>query len=217
MCGRFYLDVDFAEVMKHYFGQVTTPVQAKAGEYFPTDQVPVVRMGSQGPKLTRMRWGFAPAYANRPLINARSETILTKKTFSEAFIHRRCLIPASGFYEWESLGDKKKAKRKVFVPGQEIVSFAAIYDRFQDKNGENFWGFSILTKAANVHLEKIHDRMPLILTKDQEKVWIGNHGQTLDPLLALIDAVDPLLAIEPVDDPGDKAGGDPSQEQLTLF
>jgi len=202
MCGRFYLDVDFEEVLKHYFGFVGNyPVNTyEPKEIFPSTDVPVIHRGKEIEKTIHlMKWGFAPAFMNKIIINARSETISEKKMFKEAFFRRRCLIPASGYYEWEKVlqddDSIKKVKRQISVPGQNVVSMAGIYDRFVDKEGKSFWAVSILTKASNEQIRSVHDRMPVILTPGMENKWLANYEEDYTPLFELIKDSSPVYQI----------------------
>lgn len=203
MCGRFFLDVDFEEVLKHYFGIVGDyPVtEYEPREIFPSNSLPVIHRGKEVKRTIHlMKWGFAPSFMNKILINARSETVAEKKLFKEAFFRRRCLIPASGYYEWEKVsgedGKIKKVKRAISVPDKGIVSMAGIYDRFQDKEGKPFWAVTLLTKASNDDVKNVHDRMPLILDKEMEKIWIAKHEEDFTPLYDLITGASPRLHVK---------------------
>ncbi len=203
MCGRFYLDVDFEEIMKHYFGIVGDfPVtEYEPKEIFPSNDIPVVHRGKEVERTIHlMKWGFAPSYMNKIVINARSESITEKRMFKEAFYRRRCLVPASGYYDWEKVLDEndkvKKIKRQICVPDQKIVSMAGIYDRFVDKEGKPFWAVSILTKDSNEHVKQVHDRMPIVLTKEMEAAWIAQYDEDFTPLFEIIKNANPLLRVE---------------------
>jgi len=203
MCGRFYLDVEFEEILKHYFGIVGDfPVtEYEPKEIFPSNAIPVIHRGKEVERTIHlMKWGFAPTYMNKIFINARSETIAEKKMFKEAFFRRRCLVPASGYYEWQKVPgeDNKiiKVKRQISVPSKKIISMAGIYDRFVDKVGKSFWGVSILTKPSNEHVKEVHDRMPIILTKEMETAWIAQYDEDYTPLFDIINKANPEYSIE---------------------
>lgn len=203
MCGRFFLDVEFDEVLKHYFGIIGDyPVmEYEPREIFPSNDIPVIHRGREVERTIHlMKWGFAPSFMNKLLINARSETIAEKRLFREAFIRRRCLVPASGYYEWENvLGDDEKitkVKRSIKVPERKIISMAGIYDRFEDKNGNPFWAVSILTKASNDQVKGVHDRMPVILDKEMERAWIAQYREDYSELFKIINDSSPNFVIE---------------------
>ena len=110
-----------------------------------------------------MFWGFPGYYKKGLLINARGETILERKTFRDSVLHRRCIIPAGHFYEWDS--DKNKA---AFLRKDGTVLYmAGCYRRFENEDC-----FVIITTQANDSVSRVHDRMPLILEKDELKAWL---------------------------------------------
>lgn len=203
MCGRFYLDVDFDEVLRHYFDVVNDyPInEYEPREIFPSNQIPVVHRGKKVDRTIHlMKWGFAPSFMNKLLINARSETVYEKKLFKEAFFRRRCLVPASGYYEWEKKMDEnnkiQKIKHSFERPDQKIFSMAGIYDRFFDKDGQAFWAVTILTQAATEQVSHIHDRMPLILDREMEKNWIKEYDTDYSKLFKILKQTGPELMIK---------------------
>ena len=158
----------------------------------PTQPAAILRQHPQEPvrKLSMMRWGLIPSWAKDPstaasMINARSETASTKPAFSDALKHRRCLIPADGFYEWKRLG----ASRQPFcfeVNGGELFAFAGLWDRWRDANGTWLKTFSILTTTPNAVTSAVHDRMPVILNAEDYDLW-------LDPGMKNVAEVSQLL------------------------
>lgn len=144
----------------------------------PTQPAAILRQHPQEPvrKLSMMRWGLIPSWAKDPstaasMINARSETASTKPAFSDALKHRRCLIPADGFYEWKRLG----ASRQPFcfeVNGGELFAFAGLWDRWRDPSGNWLKTFSILTTTPNAVTSAVHDRMPVILNAEDYDLWL---------------------------------------------
>lgn len=151
------------------------------GEIFPTNQVPILvgenqSMSQSDSKneekdivLTMSKWGFTAPTGKGVLINARSETAFEKKTFRESLMSRRCIIPAAGFYEWDS------DKNKIYftVPEKPCMYMAGLY-RYEKEECR----FVILTTAANASMKDIHDRMPLILDEKMVSEWICNNNQT---------------------------------------
>lgn len=207
MCGRFFLDVDFENVLEHYFGGMAgyPAIEYEPREIFPSNVIPVVHRGKTEERTMHlMKWGFAPVFMKRLLINARAETVAQKNLFREAFVRRRCLIPASGYYEWEVAGQagtkQDKVKKKITVEGQPVISFAGIYDRFQDKEGKSFWAAAILTKASDGAVRDVHDRMPLILTREQESVWIAQHANAEMELHEILNSQIANLLVEDADE-----------------
>lgn len=125
-----------------------------------------------------MRWGLIPFWAKDSkigfkMINARKETLLEKKAFKPAMEQRRCLVPADGFYEWQKKGSKKQAYR-IKTTDREIFSMAGIWDSWTSPDGEKVLSFSIITQEPNEIMKPIHNRMPAILTPEQESLWISN-------------------------------------------
>ena len=149
-------------------GVTTPPLPAfRYGEVFPGSIAPIVTAG-HGARF--MLWGFPNLMAGKqPLINARSETAAEKRTFSDAMASRRCLVPASGYYEWKSLGKNRKEKYEFTLPGRTPMYMAGIYTQGNQ--------FAILTRAASPSVACIHDRMPVILSKTQGGVWLN---ETMD-------------------------------------
>jgi putative SOS response-associated peptidase YedK len=127
-------------------------------------------------ELVSLRWGLIPAWAkdasigNR-LINARSETILEKPSFRTAFQRRRCLIPASGFYEWQTLPDGKQPF--YFTPSDDaLIAFAGVWEQWRAPDGSLIESCTILTTKANEVVAPIHDRMPVIVPPNLDAVWL---------------------------------------------
>lgn len=202
MCGRYYIRVGIRDIMEHYFENITNlpVVEYEPRVIFPSDKVPVIHRGKEVDKTIHlMKWGFAPSYMKKLMINARSETIAEKPLFRESFFRRRCLIPASGYYEWEKLEDEsgkiQKIKRDITVDGSDIISLAGIYDRFQDKEGQYFWAVSILTKDANDSVKDVHNRMPIILDKGLESEWIKDYHDDYTALFEMIKSSSPDLHV----------------------
>ena len=163
-------------------------------EVFPTNKQAIV-VGGGKKSIEGAVWGFAPPFAKRPLINARGETVHEKPTFKEAFLMGRCIVPATSFFEWEKMEDKK-IRREIRVRDQEIFSMAGLYSTFRDKAGLTFVAFTIITTEANSQMKKIHDRMPVILHRDKEDLWLNREERDLDRLKSLMAPTDLVLEIE---------------------
>ena len=178
MCGRFYLDAD-AEFLLNYFRiQYEPKVIIEQPLIFPTQSSPVVIESKGDRRLGLMKWGFKLPNSARPIINSRSETIHEKKMFKEAFEKRRCIVPASGFFEWSDYTDQKpKPQFKVSIPDQPIMCMAGIYTKSIDASGQMEWVFSIVTRDANEDMKAIHPRMPLMLGADEIASWLSQETQ----------------------------------------
>jgi putative SOS response-associated peptidase YedK len=167
MCGRFYIKSDDPALR-----EIARAIEAdaggqkvKSGEIFPTDVVPI----QTGPgEFRATRWGFAGFEGRRPLINARSETILTKPTFRERALARRCLVPASSYFEWKKEGSKK-IKLELFRPEGSLL-LAGLW-RLEANNPPGL-AFVILTREAGSGIRDIHDRMPVIIPPPLAEKWL---------------------------------------------
>ena len=178
MCGRYYIEIDERELQdivdevekksRESYEQLTIKT---SGEIFPTDTVPVqTGMGRFQP----MKWGFV-GFDGKPVINARSETALEKPMFQKPMREQRCLIPASGYYEWQKDG-AKKIKYQLYIPNR-LMYFAGCWR--QEKNSQ-LCTFVILTRPATGGVEVIHDRMPVIIPQNRIDDWlhVGSEAMT---------------------------------------
>lgn len=170
MCGRFYIPEDdsseeLQRIIDHLNRKKATPV--KTGEVRPTDVAAViVNNKSLQPMPFAMKWGYSLA-DRRPLINARSETAETKPLFRDGMQQRRCLIPASHYFEWQQLANKK-IKNAIKPVNSTAMYMAGLY-RFQNGVPE----FIILTREPGESIRHIHDRMPVILPHEALKDWMN--------------------------------------------
>jgi len=131
-------------------------------EVFPGTYAPVIDANNNA---HFMLWGFPSLmHGKQPHINARSETAAVKKTFGESMHSRRCLVPASGFYEWKTVGKKQKEKYEITLPDRVSMYMAGIYS----EDGR----FAVLTRDASPSVAQIHDRMPVILPKALGELWL---------------------------------------------
>ncbi len=131
---------------------------------------------SVNPELQVMRWGLVPSWAKDPVIgyktiNARAETVAEKPSFRNAFIRRRCLIPASGFYEWLDVGGRKQPY-KFTVTDQKLFAFAGLWEHWQGQHGNELTTCVIITTMPNRVVAQIHDRMPVILDREHYWEWL---------------------------------------------
>ena len=171
MCGRYALMASKAELEKRYDAEITSERVEKEEEIFPTTSNLVLLPNK---KIYSVKWGFAPSFAKQPIINARSETILEKPTFREPFEKKRCIIPATAFFEWEkSENEKDKTRRDIRVKGAHIFSIAGICERYPDEEGESILRYAILTTEANEQMAPIHHRMPVLLHREDEEMYLN--------------------------------------------
>jgi len=147
----------------------------------PTNQVHVVIGGETGRQFVSMRWGLLPEWYKTPtdgplLINARAETIAEKPAFRAAFRERRCLIPASGFYEWTKANDGVRLPWYIYQADGSQIALAGIW---QDWGGgeDQMHTCAVVTTRANVQLSAIHHRMPVIVERENWALWMGESGK----------------------------------------
>jgi len=186
MCGRFALPGDVREVVDSFSAQPRDldrwPSLLKARyNICPTQPVAAVRLGEGGREMVGMRWGFLPSWYKTAtggplLINARSETIAEKPAFRDAARNRRCLIPASGFYEWQG---PEKPKTPYFIAPTEggVFAFAGVWQSWRSPEGELIDSCAIVTCPANDMLTPIHHRMPVVIDRDDFGLWLGEEGK----------------------------------------
>lgn len=193
MCGRYL----FAKKPKEIYKRYNIPKQEQLGtnpmyNIYPGARVPVITRNSPN-KVEIMKWGLIPSWSKDPkignkLINARGETVHQKPSFRISFKNKRCLIPATGFYEWGTIKDENSSSKIPYLiqlKTRSIFSFAGIYDIWKDAEGKEFKTFSIITTSANKLMEPIHHRMPVILEKENEDTWLDSSSQP-EKLLKLL-------------------------------
>lgn len=167
MCGRYYIDDETAREIEKLVQNIDKNI--RTGEIFPTNQVPILANNNNDIQSMLYKWGF-PNFRNKGvIINARSETAFEKPMFRKSLIERRCLIPASGFFEWNS----EKEKYYFTSQSEHTFYFCGLYNTFENENR-----FVILTTSPNNSISDIHDRMPLILPKSRYDDWLYNDAAT---------------------------------------
>ena len=167
MCGRYYIDSDMADEIEKVVHDIDQRIRQEhfAGDIFPTNVAPIIEKSEHGLKLDVCRWGYPLSKGKNLVINARVESVLDKPSFKNGIQYHRILIPASGFYEWNQLKEKNMFTRS----DSTVMYLAGFCDWF-----ENERRFVILTTAANESMRKVHDRMPLILEKEQLRDCFSN-------------------------------------------
>ncbi len=176
MCGRFARIVSSKKLREKYRLKENPQLDDRYN-IAPTQPVAAVRATDEGRELALVRWGLIPSWSKDAkigykFINARSETVAEKPSFRSAFKQRRCLIPASGFYEWQKQGTGSKQPYFICPREGELFSFAGLWERWHDPEGEEVETCTILTTTANDLMKPIHDRMPVILDPSSEEQWL---------------------------------------------
>ncbi len=183
MCGRFTQHLSWAEIRRlaDLVGQPRN--LAPHFNLAPTDVVEVLRAGPAGLELTPMRWGLVPSWWKKPLgelpstFNARAETLSERPMFREAFKSRRCIVPASGFYEWT--GEKGRKIPHYFSSADELpLALAGLWETWRDPNGQELHSATIVVGASNNWMSPFHERMPVILSWSDAERWISGDKPT---------------------------------------
>ncbi len=187
MCGRFVLDASVSAVAGIF--EATAPniddhpiLTRPRYNICPTQSVLTIRLGEAGRETVPMRWGFLPHWYKSPtdgplLINARSETIAGKPAFRLACRERRCLIPASGFYEWRSSDPKPRTPFYFQAPEQSVFAFAGIWQRWVATGHDPVDTCAIVTCEANDAMRPIHHRLPVVIQPESRGLWLGEEGK----------------------------------------
>ena len=141
----------------------------RTGDVFPAQNATIIKGQEHHLAAEQMRWGFPGFEKGKLLINARAETAVERRSFRECVLHRRCVVPAKGFWEW----NKSKEKFSFERPDSRIMFMAGCYDCFEGQDR-----FVILTTEANASVRPVHDRMPLILEQSEIEDWVMDNGVT---------------------------------------
>ena len=204
MCGRFTLTDPDPRLLKFRFDlRETAEVEDEKPRFnvAPTDPVLAVRLDRDGEReLGRLRWGLVPHYADpakwdRLLINARAETVAEAPAFKHAFNDGfRCLIVADGFYEWQQT-DKGKQPFWIHRPEREPFAFAGLWARAKGADEQKLYSCAIVTCPPSEQIAPIHDRMPVILDREDEAGWLDRETPG-DELMGMLQPAEELELTE---------------------
>jgi putative SOS response-associated peptidase YedK len=208
MCGRYTLTDPDPARLRARFGLDSSIELTEKVRYniAPTDPVLAIRRTEEGKRQPgRLRWGLVPGrWAERrsgpPLINARAETLGRQPAFAESFRERRCLIPADGFYEWHH---REGGKTPVWVSrlDGDLFAFAGVWAARPARDGSpELHSCAIVTCEPNDLIRPIHDRMPVVLSAEDEARWLDPDGAEDELLSLLAPAPAGLLAVREVGD-----------------
>lgn len=232
MCGRFNLRTSASELAAFFeivFDSTLADTLAPRFNIAPSQPVLVIASSTETPGRTPqlVQWGLVPGWARDPslgtrMINARGETVAEKPSFRAAFRHRRCLIPATGFYEWQRTDGPRKQPWHIHRADEAPFAFAGIWEHWEAPDGSVLQSCAIITTSPNTLLTRIHDRMPVILARSDYDRWLNPAHQDRGSLEALLvpSPVDELVAdpisdyvnrpandgprcIDPIESPGD--------------
>ena len=194
MCGRYELHSHPAAIALA-FGLAHPPDVHARYNIAPTTDVPIVRVNAEGQReLVRMRWGLVPRWAKDPsigarMINARGETIADKPSFRMSYRRHRCLLPATGFYEWKApppgAGEPpRKQPLHIGMADGSLFGLAGLYERWRSDDGTILDSCTIVTTEANALVKPIHDRMPLIVAPEHYARWLDPANADVGDLIA---------------------------------
>nr|WP_106782355.1 SOS response-associated peptidase [Lysinibacillus timonensis] len=192
MCGRFTLFASFKKILEQF------DIQQSIEEIFyeasyniaPTHQIlSIINDGTKN-RMGFLRWGLIPSWSKDEkiavkLINARSETVEEKPSFKKSFFERRCIIPMDSFYEWKREG-KMKIPMRIKMKDDSLFGVAGLWDTWKSPSGKAIHTCTILTTEPNHLMKEIHDRMPVILQKEQQLLWLNPSIQNKEQLKSLL-------------------------------
>lgn len=204
MCGRYTLKVDTSQVAMR-FHVPTANVSATVDPRYniaPSQMNPVIIANGDN-HLELMQWGLIPAWSKEAkttysTINARVETVATSSTYRKPLRHQRCLVPATGFYEWQVIGGKSgRGARQPFYftladersndsSAEQIFAFAGLYDVWRGPDGRELHTYTIITTGGNDLVLPVHERMPVILPREVEQRWLDPTITEPDKLLQML-------------------------------
>ncbi len=190
MCGRYALVVVGDGALQRRFSlEELLDDPAPRYNVAPTQTLPVIVRHSPN-SVALMRWGLIPSWAkdasigNR-MINARAETVAEKPAYRKPFRSQRCLVPASGFFEWQRDG-AVKMPYYIHLTDEPLFAFAGLYDVWHDPQGQAVHSYTILTTEPNALMASIHNRMPVILDREDEERWLDPDVTEAEQLLPLL-------------------------------
>lgn len=193
MCGRFTNNAKAKDIEKEFkVGKLNSKIFSDRYNIAPSQEVPAVLEQGGERIVSNLKWGLIPhwskddSFASR-LINARAETIAEKPSFRDAFKHTRCIIPATGFYEWDKKSKGTKQPYYFYLKDKDVFGFAGLWSEWTDKEtGEIIKTCTIITTEANKVLEPIHDRMPVILKEKDYDDWLDEKEDNINHLQKLL-------------------------------
>lgn len=179
MCARFTMTQEDKALLAEFEAKTIDEQYRQSFNIAPSQLAPVII--SQKPEAIQLfHFGLVPFWAKDKksgysMVNAREETVLQNNTFKPLMVHnKRCLVLADGFYEWKTEG-KKKLPYRFVVPGRKAFAFAGFWSQWKSKDKKEVYeSFTILTTTPNDQAATVHDRMPVILTKEEEKLWLSD-------------------------------------------
>lgn len=204
MCGRKTLTKGKMEIIENLLIEDWNESSEYTPSYniAPTDISPILRSSSEKRSIKMMRWGLIPSWAKdtkfaAKMINARSETLREKPSYRNLLDTNRCIIVADGFYEWKKLGDRKQPYYIQFQD-HSIMPMAGLWSRWEKSKDETIFSYTVITTKANQQMSHLHERMPVILSKENLAEWISTSPGSKNRALNLLKPYEKPLRIFPV-------------------
>lgn len=200
MCGRYSLLASASDLIQH-FGLVGDLFLPSKPEFAPTTEAPIIRSSESGRIASIAKWGLVPGWSKDTKIasatfNARCETLAEKPAFRSAFKRKRCLVPATCFYEWREVpGQKRKEKLAIALADSRLMALAGLWET-ATIGGNLLETFTVVTCAPNPAMAAIHNRMPVILSEGDWGLWLGAETKP-DLLRQIMQPYSGELLIEP--------------------
>ncbi|MDH5408542.1 MAG: SOS response-associated peptidase [Gammaproteobacteria bacterium] len=184
MCGRYTLAAGPIYFQEYFDIDLSISQYAQSYNIAPSQTVPVIVQNDTGRIAQQMKWGLLPSWSKESkskyqMINARVETLTEKKTFKHCLTSQRCLVPATGFYEWTTENGSKQP-HYIFRPDYELFAFAGLWDVWHKQGDDEIHSFTIITTAANQYMQTIHQRMPVILDPHNFDSWLNPDNHDLN-------------------------------------
>ena len=191
MCGRFSIAKERDEIEDRFEIHIDPAMFTKNYNAAPSQILPIITNEEQE-QASFHKWGLIPHWAKdetigNKLINARGETIAEKPSFRDAAEKRRCLVITDGFYEWQRSGGEKQPYH-ITLADESLFTFAGLWESWKAEDGRDVRTFTIITTEPNELMKPIHNRMPVMLTPDNERVWISD--ESLEDVMHLLKPYD---------------------------
>lgn len=179
MCGRFTLTASLAEIAERFDAVYSIKPEDFSPSYniAPSQSVLAVINNGKTNRMGFLRWGLIPPWAKDisigyKMVNARAETLTEKPSYRQAFYKRRCLIVADSFYEWKQINNQKIPMR-ILLKSHGLFAMAGLWEHWTSPDGNSIFSCTIITTKPNQLMASIHDRMPVILKPEDEKIWLN--------------------------------------------
>lgn len=218
MCGRYLLDTEIREIIKTYKIQRREVEAYGAGDIHPSTYAPIVFDTGQR-IISDARWGFPLDFKKGIVINARSESIMSKPIFRDSFYTSRCIIPANLYYEWKDEGGKKKVKYGIGMQDGCLISLGGIFKTSLDEDGDptQKMTFVIITTAADKDIKSIHSRMPLIIKDGAIDAWLDKNADVEHIKEILRSNVDNNFTIKRFENESGRGSHEDDYQQIKMF